>query len=266
MNTTLISSCIQCLMVGDMIISCVKLLTTSSRPYKPITICLILASACLASSQSLQALVSAVTHPHTIFWLNMIGSYMQTIGVLLIIKLLYIRNQPIHHADLLQKYLAWFFVIISVFLVVVVRVVNTINDTASYYTNPTLFTNSFTQFIRTMLNIGCAASILYFETYTTHALTTILQTKLDKSTYYYGISLSFSITLMFLVQSGLQLFRVFEPTFTFAPFFQTAWSLALKRAIEFKQELSEAIRKKDTIVVGLSSLKQNVMGDTQSQI
>ncbi|KAI8895359.1 hypothetical protein BC833DRAFT_623102 [Globomyces pollinis-pini] len=257
MSATLVSSCIQCLMVGDMAISCVKLITTSPRPYKPISTYLILASASLALSQSLQAFVNATTQPDTVFWLNMIGSYLQTVGVLFIIKLLYIRNQTAHRVAALYKYLAWFFAALALFFVIAVRIVNTANDVASYRTTSAVFPNSLTQFLRTMLNIGCAASVLYFETFTTRLLTTLLQAKPDKSTYYYGVALSIAITLMFLVQSGLQLYRAFEPKFTFAPFFQTAWSLALKRVIEFKEELGEAQKKsKASTEKGLSSLQK----------
>ncbi|KAI8895360.1 hypothetical protein BC833DRAFT_601551 [Globomyces pollinis-pini] len=250
----LVQSVIQAMMVGDLALSGLKLASVTAKNNNRIRSLILTSLFTLCLSQVLSSLAPAFDVYYA-YMMNMAGSYLQLIGIILVVYLLYIRTSTIHQIDRKLQYFSWSIGSVMIVLLVVVRVVNTVNDTNKFNGEAGYFSNNVRQVLRVGLNVWSAIAILYFETYTTRRITQITMSKLDQSTYMYGMSLSVLISGIFVTQSVLQLIRVFYSTFTFAPFFAMGWSLSLKRIVEFKEELMRSSENKTTTSHTISSYK-----------
>jgi len=237
-NLKLITTVIRSVMIGSTTIDFIKIMSTSPRPmsksYKVITTSLAL----FAISLILDATTDLYVGYHQ-FLLDMIASYMQLFAIYMVLYVSYLRSSSLFTKLPQMRYISIALSANFIGISLVVRLINTACDTASINGFPKPVDAFSRQVLRCLLNISSSLCVLYFETYTTHHIyQTVCQKRNDKKigTQTYGKILSTLIALTFILQSIMQLLVFFVVGWSFAPFYALAWSLLLKRIMEFKDD------------------------------
>ncbi|KAI8810651.1 hypothetical protein BJ742DRAFT_799619 [Cladochytrium replicatum] len=236
----LVSSIVNSLLVGGLLLDCVKYVLGVKTFVNVVNVSVVIAVVGLIVSQAIDAHGPLVSIPLGLFsgWIQLFGIW----GVTLTCTM---RSSTIHTLRPEFKWITYGSAALVVLVTLAVRVVNTVNDISDLNSDPSLkIPSNIRQALRVVLNSVALLAALYYELVTTaviydarnrtaeHGEVTSKRLKRpDKLVLFYTAL----ITAVFLVQAILQLVRIWQPS-TIAPFYPLGWSMLLKRIMEFKDE------------------------------
>lgn len=238
--STKVPSYIQCMMIGNLALDFLKVAVVSEKPYKLSVNLLLVAQGMLATCLSMD-FFNDLTDKFEKYRLDMVSSFFQLGATIVIICLFVIRTSTIHGRTGASRWITYGIGCFIIFLLILVRILNSLWDTAVLYGQTPPISALVRQTFRAILYVMGCISVLYFEYFTVQKIFKVVlrgkENSVTRREGMYGTILSAIICLNFLVTAAFQLVAAFVPSFTLArSFFAFGWAMVLKRMCDFRSE------------------------------